>query len=236
MYYSFFRGGCVCCVSLLVTVSLQAQAYKPWQVEKFKHSHVCEGCDFNELNLSPQILGNDDVSGASLKGTYFYGASIEHLNFQHVQAQELIGLGLMLHDNDLSHADFSYADLPNLKVTLWNRGHGVRFIGAGIDEANFSYTIFDAPQFQGASMSRAVLYHIEWPNADLSNARLRGANLTYAMLQGANLESANLSDALLNHADFTNANLLNADVLMEQLEKAASICNAILPDGSIGPC
>ncbi len=216
--------------------SIEAQAYDPKQVERFKQTHQCEGCDFNELNLSPEILAGDNYAGAILNGTYFYGSSIEHLNFSHVKAREIIGLGLMLHDNDLSFADFAYSDLPNLKVTMWNFGSQVSFIGAGIDGANFSFTVFDAPQFFEASMSSAVLYHIDWPGADLSSARLRNADLTYAKLNGANLQYANLTDALLNHADLTNANLLGAMVTDEQLAKTLSLCNAVLPDGSIGGC
>lgn len=218
------------------TITLSTYAYNPRHLEKFKLTSHCERCDLNELNLSPEVLGSSDYNDAILENSYFYGSSIEHLNMQNLKAQGLIGLGLLLHDNELSYADFSYADLPDLKVTLWNRGDYINFVGAAIDDANFSYTQFNAPQFIQASMSRAVLYHVQWPQANLSGARLRGADLTYARLQGANLQTANLSDALLNHADFTEANLFEAQVTQEQLAKTASVCNAILPDGTLGEC
>ncbi len=221
---------------LFFSTMLTAFAYDPRQLERFKITQVCERCDFNELNLSPETLAGDDYQGAILEGSYFYGSSIEKLNFSNLQAQGIIGLGLMLHDNELSNADFSYADLPNLKVTLWNRGKNIIFLGATLDEANFSYSVFDAPNFFQASLSSAVLYHVNWPAANLAGARLRGANLTYASLQGANLEEANLSDALLSHADFSDANLFGAIVSDEQLATTASVCNAILPDGSLGAC
>lgn len=225
-----------CCALLFFSMILSAHAYDPRQLERFKITSQCQRCDFNELNLSPEILGSENYSGAILNGSYFYGSSIEHLDFTNVQAREIIGLGLMLHDNDLSYADFSYSDLPNLKVTMWNQGHGVSFIGAVLDESNFSYSIFNSPQLAGASMSNAVLYHVQWPNANLAVTRLRGANLTYAMLSGANLQEADLTNALLSHADLSNANLLNALVSDEQLAKTASVCNAVLPDGSLGAC
>lgn len=224
------------CTMVFLLGTTSAAAYDPKHVEKFKLTQECRHCDFNELDLSPAILDSADYQAAILSGSYFYGSAIEHLDLMNLNAREIIGLGLMLHDNELSYADFSYSDLPNLKVTLWNRGTGTRFIGATLDEANFSYTVFDAPQFTQASMSRAVLYHVAWPYADLSGTRLRSANLTYANLRDANLQNADLSSALLNHADFTNANLLNALVTDEQLSKTASICNAILPDGTLGGC
>ncbi len=221
---------------LFCAITSTTYAYDPRQLERFKITHECERCDLNELNLSPEILEDDDYSAAVLTGAYVYGSSIERLDFSSVSAQQLQGLGLMLHDNELSHADFSYADLPNLKVTLWNRGQNVTFVGATLDEGNFSYSHFDAPNFFEASMSHAVLYQVNWPSANLQGTRLRNANLTYASLVSANLQNANLTDALLSHADFTNANLLNAIVTDEQLANAASICNATLPDGSIGYC
>jgi uncharacterized protein YjbI with pentapeptide repeats len=228
-----------CCARfalLFFVITSTAHAYDPRQLERFKMTHQCERCDLNELNFSPEILEGDDYSYAVLTGAYVYGSSIERLNFSSVNAQQLQGLGLMLHDNELSYADFSYADLPNIKITLWNRGQNVNFLGATLDEGNFSYSQFDAPNFFEASMSSAVLYHVNWPSANLQGTRLRNANLTYASLVNANLQNANLTDALLSHADFTNANLLNAIVTDEQLANAASICNATLPDGSIGYC
>jgi uncharacterized protein YjbI with pentapeptide repeats len=221
---------------LFFPVILVSHAYDPKQLERFKITQQCERCDLNELNLSPEILESDDYSGAVLTGAYLYGSSIERLDFSSVDARNIMGVGLMLHDNELSNSDFSYADLPNLKITLWNRGENVSFLGATLDEGNFSYSVLSAPNFFEASMSRASLYHVNWSDANLYGARLRGANLSYASLIGADLQYANLTDALLSHADLTNANLLGALVSDEQLANAASICNAVLPDGSIGYC
>lgn len=222
--------------ALLFLLSTKIHAYDPIHLERFKATHQCQRCDLNELNFSPEVLGSDDFSGAVLTGAYVYGASIERLNFSNINAIEIQGLGLMLHHTELSNADFSYADLPNLKITLWNQGEYVNFMGANVDEANFSYSQLYAPNFFEASMSRAQLYHINWPYAYLYGSRLRSANLTYAALQHADLQYADLTDALLSHADLTQANLFGALVTDDQLANTASICNAVLPDGSIGYC
>ncbi|MGA2655557.1 MAG: pentapeptide repeat-containing protein [Gammaproteobacteria bacterium] len=230
------KSFCARVAILFCAITSTTYAYDPRQLERFIITHQCERCDLNELNFSPEILGSDDFTESVLTGAYVYGSSIERLNFSNVNAQQLQGLGLMLHNNELSNADFSYADLPNLKVTLWNQGEYVNFMGANIDEANFSYSQLYAPNFFEASMSSAVLYHVNWPYAYLYGARLRGANLTYAVLNHANLQYADLSNALLNHANLSDANLLGAMVTDEQLANTASICNAVLPDGSIGYC
>ena len=213
-----------------------SHAYNPEHLAQFIATQHCEECDLNQINLSPEILGSDHYRGAILYGSYFYGSTIEDLDLQSAHAQNINGVGLLLHNNELSYADFSYSDLPDLTISPENRGYFVRFTGAGVDGGNFAYTQLDTPQFQQASMSNAVLYHVDWPNANLHGARLRGADLTYAMLRGANLTYANLSDALLSHADLSETNLYGATVTNEQLAKALSVCNATLPDGSVGVC
>ena len=68
---------------------------------------------------------------------------------------------------------------------------------------------------------------------DLSGANLTGAKLWLADLRGANLSGANLSGANLREADLGGANLKDAtDVTTEQLNKAKSLADATMPDGT----
>lgn len=220
-------------ISLPFTLAL---AHNPAHLEQFQYTKRCEGCDLNTLSIFADLLGTHDYADAVLTGTYVYGSSIEHLDLQRLSAREMTGLGFMLHDNDLTDADFSYSDFPYAKVTGFNRGDRVSFKGSTLDHSHFSYTTFEAPNLSGAAMRYASLYRISWPNANLSETLLSNADLTYANLRGANLEKAILTNALVNHADFSEANLLGATITMEQLKKAKSICHAVLPDGSIGEC
>lgn len=213
-----------------------AFAHNPDHLDQFQYTKHCEGCDLNTINLSAALFDKHNYDDAILTGTYVYGSSMEHLDLQRLQAHEMTGLGFLLHDNDLTDADFAYSDFPYLKVTGFNRGDRVSFEGSTLDHSNFSYTQFEAPNLNGAAMRYASLYRVVWPNAQLVGTLLYAADLTYAQLKGAHLERANLTSALLNHADLSNANLLGAQVSMEQLKKTKSICGAVLPDGSLGVC
>jgi uncharacterized protein YjbI with pentapeptide repeats len=217
-------------------VSPVAYAYNPEQVALFKQTKICEGCDLNLLNATPHTLGHSDFENANLNGAYFYGSAFEQLHFKNLQAREINAVGFMLHDNDLSGADFSYSDIAKLKVTRWNRGDYINFTGAFLSGSDFSYTEFLAPNFYQAYLKNASLYRVIWPQANLAYAVLQSADLTFAKFQHANLEGANFSGAVLSHADLSGANLLNSNITPEQLKQAKTICEAILPDGSFGPC
>jgi uncharacterized protein YjbI with pentapeptide repeats len=223
-------------ILFLFIFSTPAMAYNPEQVEHFKQFKYCESCDFNQVNLSPELLGSEDYSDAILSETYMYGSSIEHLHLPRLKANGLIAVGLMLHDNDLTDADFSYAELPSLKMTGWNKGDRIRFTGSSLDHAHFSFTVFDAPDFSGAAMRYVSLYRAQWPRANLSEALLHGADLTFANLTEANLEKAILTSAVLSHVDLSRANLLGAQITENQLKQALSLCDAVLPDGRLGEC
>lgn len=222
--------------AVVCMVSSVAFAYNPEQLALFTQTRICEACDLNLLNATPNTLGQLDYADAVLSGSYLYGSSIEHLDLRRCRASHLNAVGLMLHDNDLTDADFSYSDITRLKVTHWNRGSRVRFTGASLSGSDFSYTEFHAPQFDGASLRNASLYRISWPEANLLGAALQSADVSFAQLQQANLEEADFTGATLSHADFTGANLRNAKISSAQLKTVLSVCQAILPDGEIGAC
>jgi uncharacterized protein YjbI with pentapeptide repeats len=229
----------ICTVLIFIIackVSPVAYAYNPEQVALFKQTKICEGCDLNLLNATPHTLGQFDLANATLTGSYFYGSVFEQLDLKNLQAREINSVGFTLHDNDLSGADFSYSDIAKLKVTHWNRGDHIKFTGAFLSGSDFSYTEFIAPDFFEAYLKNASLYRVIWPGANLSYAVLQAADLTYAKLQGANLEGADLSGAMTSHADLSGANLFKANLTVEQLKRMKSLCEAILPDGSLGNC
>ena len=213
-----------------------AFAYNPEQLALFLQTKICEGCDLNLLNATPETLGQLDLSIQTLTGSYFYGSVFEDLNLQYLQAKEINAVGFTLHNNDLTHADFSYSDIAKLKVTSWNRGDHIKFTGAFLSGSDFSYTEFQSPIFVEAYLKNASLYRVKWPNADLSYAVLQSADLSFAQLTSANLQGANLTGAVLSRADLSEANLFNAQITADQLKQAGNLCRAILPDGTLGQC
>jgi len=83
-----------------------------------------------------------------------------------------------------------------------------------------------------ASLRGANLRGASLCDANLSEADLYLAELKRTDLQGANLSEANLSSADLSDANLRGANLSGAKVTNEQLAKAKSLQDAIMPDGT----
>ncbi len=85
--------------------------------------------------------------------------------------------------------------------------------------SNFSGVIAINTVFSGNGYSQA-----DFTNATLLNANFQNANLIYADFTGANLTGVN----------FANADLYGAKGI--DLSVVASVCGAVLPDGSKGAC
>lgn len=69
--------------------------------------------------------------------------------------------------------------------------------------------------------------------ADLSYLNLSGSNLSGGDLRNANLRRCDLTNVDLTDADLSGADLTLALVSQEQLDRAASLAGATLPDGTI---
>ena len=131
--------------------------------------------------------------------------------------------------------------------------------------ANLKYDPADLDQFNNTNQCPGCDLSNAYLNGNHSQANLQGTNLTFATLSGnfsisnisdangsqlyckaTNLSYTNFSNTILNKAvfytanlefaDFTAADLYGAKITADQLSTAASMCNAILPDGSIGKC
>lgn len=85
----------------------------------------------------------------------------------------------------------------------------------------------------GAILREAFLEAANLRGADLSEADLQGARLVSADLRDANLSEARLGWSDLDLADLRGADLTGARVTDEQLDQAASLKGATLPDGTM---
>jgi hypothetical protein len=126
----------------------------------------------------------------------------------------------------LSEADFSGADLSGVDVS--DRASP----GANLDDVVMEDTKLHGANLRGAYMRRATMSSAELADTDLSGSHLSEADLRFADLSGAILSDADLSDANLEYANLSGANLSGAIVTEEQLDTAASLKDATMPDGS----
>ncbi len=160
-------------------------------------------------NDSIVSLSQTNLSKINLSQAFLYNADLS---------------GAILYKADLSYADLSKADLSyaNLRGAILREAD---LGGADLYLADLSHANLGGANLEGANLAEAYL-----AKADLREADLRGADLYKATLSGADLSKANLHGAILS-----NALLSGAIVTPEQLDKALSLKDTILPDGSIHP-
>ena len=158
------------------------------------------------LNKANPIV---NLQGADLRHAGLIGANLSEANLNVTNLIEADFRGAKLNRADLSGADLSGAFLENAKLN-W----------ADLSGANLKWT-----SLNGANLSRGKLSGVDLSGTDLSGADLSGVDLSGVDLKGAYLDEAVLSQALL-----TKANLTGARVTREQLESAADLTGAILPD------
>jgi hypothetical protein len=135
------------------------------------------------------------------------------LKYASLRGFELQGKQL-LENTDLTQAKLYGADLSEAHMEATDLS------GAHLEDANLG-----GASLAGASLSGAYLR-----DADLSGADLSGADLTDA--DGRFESGARMNGADLSGADLSGADLTKAEVTRDQLQKAASLRGATLPDGS----
>jgi pentapeptide repeat protein len=123
-------------------------------------------------------------------------------------------------------------------IILPRQGIDIRTPVISLAQANLEEVNLSGAQLQGADLNNANLR-----DATLIDADLRAANLIAANLRNANLGTGpdRTSGTILSGADLTLADLSNANLdgaqgtTKEQLDRAASLQGATMPDGSEHP-
>jgi len=146
--------------------------------------------------------------------------------------------GADLSEADLSEADLRRADLDGATLDGANLRGAILIADLSVADlrgANLSGAILREAILFGADLSGAILGGANLRRAILSRAILSGANLSGANLYGAILDGATLDGATLDGATLDGANLRGATVTPEQLDKAWSLKDTTMSDGSKHP-
>ena len=162
-----------------------------------------------EANLSRAILTEADLRETNLTGADLQSAFLVKANLKSAQLS-----GANLHQAILIEANLQGANLQGANLQSTN------LAGANLQGANLQ-----GASLQGSILNNSRLHMADLSKADLSKAGLWRANLVRVILIGADLSEADLSEADLSRAKVTQ----------EQWEKAKSLKDAIMPDGSIHP-
>lgn len=140
-----------------------------------------------------------------------------------------------LHDANLVDKDHPIIDLRGANLSKVSLGAVTKFGGTW-----FTHIDLDKINLKQVDLSNADLSHASITEANLSGSILDGANFIGTDFSNTNLRNSSffgtiLQEATLYGSDLSGAYLKGAMVTQEQLEQAASLRHAIMPDGSAHP-
>ena len=202
--------------ALTVSVLWHLDARRKTSLVKFLHDSKLLRILEHDADLSGADMGYINFSGFDLSEANLSGADLGNANLS----------GADLSMADLSGAILWYANLSGANLYNYDMG-GANLHGANLHEANLSEANLGA-NLHGANLHGANPHGANLHEANLSEADLHGANLW-----GADLSYVDLTKADLSEADLGKANFTRAKVTIEQLNKAKSLKDTTMPDGSI---
>jgi uncharacterized protein YjbI with pentapeptide repeats len=165
-------------------------------------------------DLSNVDLRYDDLRYADLSGVLL---SLANLSFADLSGANLSG-------TDLISANLSKTNLSKANLSDYINLHDANLSGANLTGAYLLKADLEKANLSGAVLNGAHVHETVLNDADLRGADLRGADL-----RGTFLERADLTGADLTGADLTGADLYQAIVTLDQLDKAKSLKDAIMP-------
>jgi uncharacterized protein YjbI with pentapeptide repeats len=194
----------------------------PWQGERsleIRKGRDFRNADFNNVDLRKADLSYSDFTGAnfgfaSLQGTTFYNAKLQHAAFV---ASSLQGASL-----SRVSAQFSAFELTSMEGTLLDNAklQGASFIAANLDGASLENSSLQATFLFSASLVGASLQ-----GAALQNVYLNDVSLLSATFDGASLEGIHFGNEHLDGVSLKGAsvwrNTGNPDISTTDVSKLA---------------
>lgn len=199
-------------LSIVSNMAFANLQYDHSQVREFIKTNSCISCDLSGLPFA--YYTKSSYSHCDIQGSNFTDVDLNPYVFSGCNFSDINGSNSHF-DTDVENANFSNATLV-----------AARFgspMGANDDATN-------------ANFEHAILIDADFSNGNAPGANFEDANLTNANFATANLYAANFTGTNVSGVNFYQANLRNAIISAQQLATASSVCDAILPNGSIGKC
>ncbi|MDQ0466765.1 uncharacterized protein YjbI with pentapeptide repeats [Caulobacter ginsengisoli] len=175
--------------------------------------------DLPDVRCDRRLLTDIDFTGSDLSGGSFVGAdmtraslycaNLSRCNFSEARLVRADLRGAAFTGAKLEAANLDGADMRAAVLCAADDEKGLTLIGALADKVMASLV---GARLNGADLSDAAAFGVDFANASLRGARLRNANFKNARFDGANLDGADLMGARLAGARFQNAILTGVDV------------------------
>jgi uncharacterized protein YjbI with pentapeptide repeats len=170
--------------------------------------------DLHGLRCDRRLLVDIDFTGSDLTGGSFVGADLSRAslycanltrcNFNDSKLIRADLRGAVFSGAKLEAANLDGADLRAAVLCMADEEKGLTLMGA--------LASLVGARLNGADLSDAAAFGVDFSNASLRGARLRNANFKNARFDGANLDGADLNGARLAGARFHNAILTGVDI------------------------
>lgn len=170
--------------------------------------------DLHGLRCDRRLLVDIDFTGSDLTGGSFVGADLSRAslycanltrcNFNDSRLFRADLRGAVFTGAKLESANLDGADLRAAVLCVIDEEKGLTLMGA--------LASLVGSRLNGADLSDATAFGVDFSNASLRGARLRNANFKNACFDGANLDGADLKGARLTGARFHNAILTGVDI------------------------
>jgi uncharacterized protein YjbI with pentapeptide repeats len=194
--------------------------------------------NLQSVNWSQAFLLQANLTGAFLVGANLTGANLRRANLIGANLYGAILRRAILVGADLSGAILIGADL---KETVGVTVEELEKQALSITDA----TMPDGSKHETSFTRKEIISLLQKAGSpdklDLSGCDLAGINLSRLNLSGADLHGAKLIFSGLHGTDLSGANLKGANLssargtTSEQLDKAGSLKDTVMPDGSIHP-
>ena len=182
-----------------------------------RHLHLAklQGADLSGSNLQFEHLADMDLSDAKLSQTVLESANLKNTIFSHAKMAKSI-----LREAEIDGADFRYADLTQADLSNpADFSSSKETVGVFWYDFNFfDYSVrycdvdFSDAILRYANMRGVCLEPVNLTRADLTGANLAGGRIADADLTGAILNSANLSECEIVSCDFSGAKMNGVDL------------------------
>ena len=211
----------------------------PRHLEIFNSWNFCIYCNLNDELLSPETLYGRYHRNANISASYVYDTTMDNLDLTFAFMYSIRGERFAIKNSEVEMINLTYSDLPYFTFT-GNEGKLVNFTGSGLNYGNLTNAQLDYPIFSETSLietnfSGAQFNHARFNRTRMTDANLSHTHLVQADFTDADLVRADFTGAVIENSNFTRADLSNAKITEQQLATSI-ICDAILPDGSLGEC
>ena len=145
-----------------------------WEYAKFILANL-QSARLDSADLRFADFRGADLRRAILRSAKLIGSAVEDADFRDADLSRAILSGLPLREAQINGAKFEEANLERCDLECVQLEKPI-FIAAQLKRALLTGSIMEAPNFHCADLRETGLADIQWPNANLRNADLRGAS------------------------------------------------------------